>query len=448
MDHRLRRDRGPDRERAAHRRVRDRRRGLECFFFPQNPGDQPRPRRVPPDPAGHVADREGSDRRRHGVVGRRPFLRQARLGQAARRSPAAPFGRRAGLSRRPGRGAVRDVRRLGDHARAPGPAAARVAVHQGPGLPRHDHPEELRRHGLLRARAFGGGDEALDPLGRRGDLGDGAELARAGRAAAALWHRAAEDLLPAAPRQGPGNSLLRAHQPRGGLRCGIDSRLRRGVQRRLARQGSGRHARHLGQALHHARPDCDAAGPGVQAPRSGEIDLRQSRSGHYLRAGADQHAGREHRPAPSPAQRGVPERSELRQGRVHAARLDHRRPGLRGQGLDDADGLPGRGPRDLAAHLFHRRSQGADALYRRLRAGPQPVQDADRQAGRRRGSARPHRRQLLRDGRDACHDRRLGRPRREAGGAVGDRQVPHDRARAPERQRASARTTGWAAATR
>ena len=60
--------------------------------------------------------------------------------------------RGAGVPRRPGRGAVRDVRRLGDHARAPGPAAARVAVHQGQGLPRDDHPEAVRRPRLLRAR--------------------------------------------------------------------------------------------------------------------------------------------------------------------------------------------------------------------------------------------------------------------------------------------------------
>ena len=152
--------------------------------------------------------------------------------------------------------------------------------------------------------------------------------------------------------------------------------------------------------------------------------------GITLRARADQHAGREHRPAPPAAQRRVPERAELGQGRVHAARLDHRRPGVRGQGLDDADGLPGRGTRDLAAHLLGRRRQGADALHRRVRARAQPVQDADRQARGRRRSARPHRGALLHDGRDARHDRGRGRPRREALGAVGDRQIPHDRARA------------------
>ncbi len=115
---------------------------------------------------------------------------------------------------------------------------------------------------------------------------------------------------------------------------------------------------------------------------------RKRRPRHHLRAGPDQHPGRQHRPAPPAAQRGVPERAELGQGRVHAARLDHRRAGVRGQGLDDADGLPRRRARDLAADLVGRRRKGADALHRRLCARAQPVQDADRQARRRGGGAR------------------------------------------------------------
>jgi len=81
-----------------------------------------------------------------------------------------------------------------------------------------------------------------------------------------------------------------------------------------------------------------------------------------------------------------------------ADRLDHRRQGLRGQGLDDADGLPRRWPLDLAADLVGRRREGPRARHRRLRARAQPVQDADRQARGRRGGARPHRRELLHDG--------------------------------------------------
>jgi acyl-CoA dehydrogenase len=140
-------------------------------------------------------------------------------------------------------------------------------------------------------------------------------------------------------------------------------------------------------------------------------------------------------PPPSAAERGVPERPELRQGRVHADRLDHRRQGLRRQRLDDADGLPCGRAFDLAADFVGWRRKSACSHHRRLLSRAQSVQDADRQAGRRRGSARPDRREHLHDGRNADHDRRRGRSRREAGGDLGDREVPHDRARAPDRRR-------------
>ena len=40
------------------------------------------------------------------------------------------------------------------------PAARGLAVHQGQRLPRDDHPQAVRRHGLLRPGAFRSGDEA------------------------------------------------------------------------------------------------------------------------------------------------------------------------------------------------------------------------------------------------------------------------------------------------
>ena len=121
--------------------------------------------------------------------------------QAARRSPQPTLTRGgAALPRPRGRDAVRDGHRLGDDERLQGPAAARLAVHQGPRLPRHDHPEGVRRPRLLRLRAFAGHHEAVDALRHRRGHGDGAELARPGRAAAPLRHRRAEAPLPAAPR--------------------------------------------------------------------------------------------------------------------------------------------------------------------------------------------------------------------------------------------------------
>ena len=68
--------------------------------------------------------------------------------------------------------------------------------------------------------------------------GDGAELARPGRAPRALRHRRAEAPLPAAARQGARDPVLRAHQSDRRLRCGVDSRLRHrllGRARRPAR---------------------------------------------------------------------------------------------------------------------------------------------------------------------------------------------------------------------
>ena len=54
---------------------------------------------------------------------------------------------------------------------------------------------------------------------------------------------------------------------------------------------------------------------------------------------------RRDRPPAHAAQRGVPERTRLRQGRLHPDGLDHRRPADAGARLADADGMPGRGPR-------------------------------------------------------------------------------------------------------
>jgi acyl-CoA dehydrogenase len=55
----------------------------------------------------------------------------------------------AALPRRGDRSAVRDDQRLGDHQRLQGPAAARLAIRQGQGLPRHDHPEGVWRPRIL-----------------------------------------------------------------------------------------------------------------------------------------------------------------------------------------------------------------------------------------------------------------------------------------------------------
>ncbi len=128
----------------------------------------------------------------------------------------------------------------------------------------------------------------------------------------------------------------------------------------------------LGPDLHRARPRLPALRPRAPARRQGGPR-------HHLRARPDRHARREHRPPPPSAQRRVPERPQLRQGRVHADRLDHRRAEDGRPGLAHADGVPRRGPLHLAALLRDRRLQAFRARHRRLRARAQPVQDRHRQ---------------------------------------------------------------------
>ena len=271
----------------------------------------------------------------------------------------------------------------------------------------------------------------------------------------------AEEPLPAAPGEGPRNPVLRAHQPRGRLRRRLDSRLRHRVP-----AASGR-ARKCSACASRGTSATSRSGPvatllGLAFRLYDPEGLIGRREGprHHLRAGSDAtrpgvNIGRRHLPLNAAFQNGPNSGKDVFMpldwiigGREYA-----------GKGWRMLDGLPRRRARDLAADLRRRRRQGAGALRRRLRARAQPVQDADRPVRRRRGGARAHRRALLHDGRDARHDRGRGRPRREAGGALGDRQVPHDRARAPVRERrawtswaarasASGRTTSSGAATR
>ena len=89
------------------------------------------------------------------------------------------------------------------------------------------------------------------------------------------------------------------------------------------------------------------------------VRRRQGRLRHHLRADPAQHAGPQHRPAPLPAQRAVPERAAVGQGRVRAARHHHRRPEDGRPGLAHAGRAALGGPLHLAAVERHRRRQGA-----------------------------------------------------------------------------------------
>ena len=69
---------------------------------------------------------------------------------------------------------------------------ARVAVHQGQGFPRHDHPEQ---YGGLGFSALGHSEVVMKVATRSGTAAvpSGPQLAGARRAAVALWHRTAEE---------------------------------------------------------------------------------------------------------------------------------------------------------------------------------------------------------------------------------------------------------------
>ena len=205
--------------------------------------------------------------------------------------------------------------------------------------------------------------------------------------------------------------------------------------RRARRQGRARGPAFLGQALHHARPQGDARRPRVPPVRSREPPRQGRGRRHHGGAHSGGSSGRPHRPPPSAVGCGFPERPQLGQGRLHPDGLDHRRRQDGRPGLADADGMPRRRPRDLAAVVGCRRRQGDAALHHRLWPHPQAVRPARRQDGGPRRAADPHDRDGLRQRGRPCRHRGDGIERREALGHLRDHEVPVDRAAAPVGQR-------------
>ena len=85
--------------------------------------------------------------------------------------------------------------------------------------------------------------------------------------------------------------------------------------------------------------------------------------------------------------------------RVHPDGLGDRRRADARQRLADADGMPGRRPRHIAAVVEHRHGEARRPDDGRVRARSHAVQDADRPLRGHRGSADADGRQPLRDGR-------------------------------------------------
>ena len=147
-------------------------------------------------PPAHERHRARRARGRHRLVGRRAL-------QPARRDwrkllelqDASELARkRAGLPRRPGRGGL--PRCSSDWDGAPDAATCRqrgLGAHQARALLRHDHPERASAASASRRRALGVSCAALDAQRRLAAVTVMVpELARPGRAAAALRHRRAE----------------------------------------------------------------------------------------------------------------------------------------------------------------------------------------------------------------------------------------------------------------
>ena len=194
---------------------------------------------------------------------------------------------------------------------------------------------------------------------------DGAELARAGRVAAALRHRGAEEPLSAASGAkglempcfaltGPDAGSDAGAIPDFGIVC-------RGMH-------EGREV--LGIRVTWEKryitlgPVATLLGLAFRCTIRTHLLGKQRGHRHHARADSDQSPGREYRPPPLPAERLVHERAQLGQGRVHSDGLGDRRQALRRTGLAHADGVPRRGSLHLAAVFHHRRCED------RLRAPP------------------------------------------------------------------------------
>ena len=197
-------------------------------------------------------------------MGRRSLHRQSRLVETAGQCAGDADRRRAGLSQRPGRRALRDARRLEDQLGMARSAAGSLGLHQGAQILRHDHSEGIWRARLLALCAFGSGAQDFVALADRRRHRDGAEFARARRTPDALRHQGAAAALAAAAGRRPRHSLLRTDQPGSRLRRRLDDRQRHHLQGHFRGPRSARPAAQLAQALHHARPGRDAAGSRLQ----------------------------------------------------------------------------------------------------------------------------------------------------------------------------------------
>ena len=321
------------------------------------------------------------------------------------------------------------------------PAAAGLGVPEEEGLLRDDHPEEVRRSRVLRVRAFVRAGEDREPQRRRAPRPSPCRT-RSDPAELLLHYGTEEQKNHYLPRLARGEDIpcfaLTGAARRLGRR--IHPRHRRRLPRQLRGPRGHRDQAQFLEALHHARAGRDRDRPRVPAARSRQAAGRRADGlRDHLRADPARHARCHGRAASFPAQRAVPERPGVGQGRVRAARLHHRRPEDGRPGLAHAGRAALGRPLHLAAVELDRRLEGRRLCLDRVRPDPPPVQPAGRAVRGRRSCARAHGRLDLHHGRRALGHDRGDRRRRAAGGAGGDSQVPLHRARPPGRKRRDGR---------
>ncbi len=354
------------------------------------------------------------------------------LDEAARRAAHRAVLGGTRLSRRAHRRTLPDDRPLGGAPFRSAHPRSHLGLREAQRLPRHADLEGPRWPRVLAAGAVAYPGQDRIALARRRHHRHGAELARTRRADREIRHRRAEALLSAAPRAGPRSPML--------LADGTDVRLRRGHHARH-RLRHARHARrprghghqpHLGQALHYARPGGDARRSRVPPVRPRQHSGPRRRHRHHRRSDPGQASRRQHRPPPSAIRRRIPQWSQLGPRRLHSDGLGHRRRSHGGPGLAHADGMPGCGPRHLAAVVGDGRRQGHAARDHGLCPHPPPVRLAHRAHGGHRRAARAHGRERLRQRGGPRRNGSDGLARRASVGDLGADEIPDDRAPAPD----------------
>src|SRR5438445_12028380 len=98
---------------------------------------------------------------------------------------------------------------MADHLGIARPAAGGLGIFKGEQILRNDHSDALWRLGFLGLCSFRSHPKAFHALALGRGHRDGAEFARARRAAASLWNQGAAGLLAAAAGGSNGDSLLR-----------------------------------------------------------------------------------------------------------------------------------------------------------------------------------------------------------------------------------------------